>query len=279
VVAVSFFGNNKHEYLIERFMQYPDNLIDKTSSVIKMIFKNPIKDIYYKTEVLGRSDSCYYTTKIIMDDWQKEYKNKRALYDEFIKTRIYTNNNSNSKEFEIIRMSINENILKDSVRYNSFYKSKILKKYDMEMTIYLDEKYQKNLLNLNKKKYNLELYYTKIYNYKEIKTPIPIIESMVIKANGKDLFKEINHTYFNKIIPYQKYLNSVDMGYHVYSFSLNPLDNQPSGHLNFSLFDDIVLKSENNYQVVTKPVILKTIVREYNLLRIMSGLSSLAWIN
>jgi hypothetical protein len=272
------FSNNKHEYLIERFMQYPDNLIDKTSSVIKMIFKNPIKDIYYKTEVLGSSDTCYYTTKIIIDDWQKEYINKRELYNEFIKTGIYTNNNSNSKEFEIIRIAINENILQNSVRYNSFNNSKILRNYDMEMTIYLDEKYQKNL-KLERRKYNLELYYTKIYNYKEIKTPIPIIDSLVIKANGKDLFKEINHTYFNKIIPYQKYLNSVDIGYYVYSFSLNPLDNQPSGHLNFSLFDDIVLKSENNYQVVTKPVILKTIVKEYNLLRIMSGLSSLAWID
>jgi hypothetical protein len=268
------FGNNKHEYLIERFMQYPDNLIDKTSSVIKMIFKNPIKDIYYKTEVLGSSDTCFYTTKIIMDDWQKEYKNKKALY-----TDIYTNTNSNSKEFEIIRIAINENILKKSPRYISFNKSQILKKYDMEMTIYLDEKYQKKIEKLKKRKINLELYYTKIYNYKEIKTPIPIIESMVIKTNGKDLFKEIDHTYFNKIIPYQKYLNSVDMGYYIYSFSLNPLDNQPSGHLNFSLFDDIILKSENNYQVVTKPVILKTIVREYNLLRIMSGLSSLAWID
>ena len=148
----------------------------------------------------------------------------------------------------------------------------------MEMTIYLDEKYQKNL-ELKRRRYNLELYYTKIYNYKEIKTPIPIIESMTIKSNGTDLFKEISHTYFNKTIPYQKYLNSVDIGYHVYSFSLNPLDNQPSGHLNFSLLDDIVLKSENNSQVLTKPVLLKTIVREYNLLRIMSGLSSLAWID
>ena len=145
------------------------------------------------------------------------------------------------------------------------------------MTIYLDEKYKKNLLNLNKKKYNLELYYTKIYNYKEIKTPIPIIESMVIKANGKDLFKEINHTYFNKIIPYQKYLNSVDMGYHVYSFSLNPLDNQPSGHLNFNLFDNIVFDIDSNDLVNQEPYNLKVIVKEYQVLRIMSGLCSLAW--
>ena len=216
-----------------------------------------------------------------MDDWQKEYKNKRALYNEFIKTNIYTNDisNNNSKDFEIIRTTIRENILQNSVRYILFNKSNILINYDMEMTIYLDEKYQKNLLKLKRRKYNLELYYTKIYNYKEIKTPISIIESMVIKSNGTDLFKEISHAYFNKIVPYQKYLNSVDMGYFGYSFSLNPLDNQPSGHLNFSLLDDIVLKSKNNSQVVTKPVILKTIVREYNLLRIMSGLSSLAWID
>ena len=274
------FGNNKHEYLIERFMQYPDNLIDKTSTTIKMIFKNPIKDIYYKTEILDSYDNCYYNTKIIIDDWQQEYKNKRILYDEFIKTGIKTDiYTDNSKDFEIIRIAIKENRLKNSERYKSFNRSQILIKYDMEMTLYLDEKYQQYLSNLNRKKYNLELYYTKIYNYEEIKTPISVIESMVIKSNGSDLFREIGYMYFNKIVPYQKYLNSVDTGYYVYSFALNPLDNQHSGHLNFSVLDDIVLKSENNYQVVTKPVILKTIVREYNLLRIMSGISTLAWID
>ena len=281
------FGNNKHEYLIERFVQYPDNLIDNKSTTIKMIFKNPVKDIYYKTEILDSSDTCFYNTKIIIDDWQKEYKNKRALYNEFIKTCIYTTDisNNNSQDFDIIRTSIRENILKNSARFISFSKSYILIKYDIEMTIYLDEKYQKNfksdsLLNLlRKKKSNLELYYTKIYKYKEIKTPISVIDSMVIKSNGSDLFREIDSTYFNKIIPYQKYLNSVDMGYYVYSFALNPLEEQPSGHLNFSLLEDIVLKSENNIQVSDKPVILKTIVKEYNLLRIMSGLSALAWTN
>ena len=281
------FGNNKHEYLIERFVQYPDNLIDNKNTTIKMIFKNPVRDIYYKTEILDSSDTCFYNTKIIIDDWQKEYKNKRVLYNEFIKTGVYTTDisNNNSQDFDIIRTSIRENILRNSARFISFSKSYILIKYDMEMTIYLDEKYQKNLKSdslsglLKKKKYNLELYYTKIYKYKEIKTPISVIDSMVIKSNGSDLFREIDSTYFNKIIPYQKYLNSVDPGYYVYSFALNPLEEQPSGHLNFSLLEDIVLKSENNIQVSDRPAILKTIVKEYNLLRIMSGLSALAWTN
>ena len=284
------FASNKHEYLIERFVQYPDNLIDKQSLSTKMIFKNPVKDIFYKTEISNSSNNCYYNCKVIIDDWQKEYKNNRLLYDKFIQTNIYTNDisNNNSQNFDIIRISIIENMLKNSDRFISFSKSYILTKYDMEMTLYLDEKYQKNIKslsntlddkkhNLDKRKHNLELYYTKIYKYKEIKIPISTIDSMVIKANGADLFREFNYTYFNKLIPYQKYLNSVDDGYYVYSFAITPIEEQPSGHLNFSLFDDIVLKTENNIQVLTNPVILKTIVREYNLLRIMSGLSSLAW--
>ena len=75
-----------------------------------MIFKNPVKDIYYKTEILDSSDNCFYNIKVIMDEWQKEYKDKRELYDEFIKTGIYTTDisNNNSKDFESIRIAINE---------------------------------------------------------------------------------------------------------------------------------------------------------------------------
>jgi hypothetical protein len=52
---------------------------------------------------------------------------------------------------------------------------------------------------------------------------------------------------------------------------------QPSGHLNFSVLDNIVVNSTNNSLVVNKPVILKTIVKEYQIIRMMSGLASLVW--
>ena len=85
--------------------------------------------------------------------------------------------------------------------------------------------------------------------------------------------------YFNLVVPYQKYFNSVEQGYYAYSFALFPNDNQPSGHINFSTLDDIVINTTNNSQVINDPFILKTTVREYQILRIMSGMGALAWIN
>jgi hypothetical protein len=100
---------------------------------------------------------------------------------------------------------------------------------------------------------------------------------MNIQTAGIDLFVALDSTYFNLVVPYQKYLNSVDMGYYAYSFAIHPTEKQPSGHINFSTLDDIVIKTVNNSQVVNDPFILKTTVREYNIFRIMSGMAALAW--
>ena len=69
------------------------------------------------------------------------------------------------------------------------------------------------------------------------------------------------------------------MGYYVYSFSLYPNQDQYSGHLNFTNFDDIVFKISSEDRVNVEPYNLHTLVKEYNILRIMSGMGSLAWID
>ncbi len=273
------FAKNQHEYIIERYKQYPNNILDKVSTTNRLIFKNLVKDIYFITQITGSKDNVFYESTIQRDVWQTEFITKKALYLEFIKVGVYTDKigKENASDFEILRKILLEAKLKTSNRYIQFMNSPILSKQDIELCLYLDSKYQTRFSDLTDNINNLHLYFSKLYKYEITKKPISPIETMNIKAGGGDLFREIESDYFNLVVPYQKYFNSIDPGYYGYTFALYPLENQPSGHLNFSLLDDVVVKSTNNSQVVTKPVILKTIVKEYQIIRIMSGMSSLAW--
>ena len=273
------FAKNQHEYIIERYKQYPNCILDKISTTNRLIFKNLVKDIYFITQITGSSNNVFYETTIKRDVWQTEFITKKALYLEFVKVGIYTDKigKENASDFEILRKILLEAKMKTSYRYIQFMNSPILSKQDMELCLYLDTKYQKRFTDLTYNINNLHLYFSKMFRYDVTNKPISPIQTMNIKAGGGDLFREIESDYFNVIVPYQKYNNSIDPGYYGYTFSLYPLENQPSGHLNFSLLDDVVVKSTNNSQVITKPVILKTIAKEYQIIRIMSGMASLAW--
>jgi hypothetical protein len=157
--------------------------------------------------------------------------------------------------------------------------SVILSKQNMEFVLYMDGKYQASIIDLSAKRQNLELYFSFIYENVIHKTEISPITTLNIQTAGIDLFRPMDSTYFNLVVPYQKYLNSVDLGYYGYCFALYPNEKQPSGHVNFSTLDDIVIKTTNNSQVVNDPFILKTSVREYQILRIMSGMGALSWID
>jgi hypothetical protein len=128
------------------------------------------------------------------------------------------------------------------------------------------------------KKYNASMYmimmYIKyLYKNEKIINEISPIKSMVLKVNGTELFSERDYSYYTNVIPYQKFNNSLPIGYYAYTFSLYPTDPQFSGHLNFTNLDDIVFGITSN-----KPGYnLNTVVKEYNILRIMSGIGSMAW--
>jgi hypothetical protein len=58
------------------------------------------------------------------------------------------------------------------------------------------------------------------------------------------------------------------------------LEKQPSGHLNFNHLENITLNietsiSENN----NEPFNLIGVIKEYQILRVMGGQASLAWMN
>ena len=140
------------------------------------------------------------------------------------------------------------------------------------------DKYLINI-NLNNQIKNLNLYFIHLYENKQDIYDYSIIESMNLQSNGNNLYYKHSYQYYNNVIPYEKFNNSLPVGYYTYSFSLHPLENQPSGHLNFNKLDNIVINLTNNNNVLNEPYNLKTIVKEYQILKIMSGLGSLAWIN
>ena len=149
--------------------------------------------------------------------------------------------------------------------------------FSLQYLMFYQDKYLTELTE-PKQIYNLTIYIKYIYKNKQIINEISPVESILFKVNGTDLFAERDWSYYNYLIPTQKFKTSVPTGYYSYTFALYPLENQPAGHLNFTHFQDIVIKIKSNELVLDNPYVANIIVKEYNILRIMSGFGSLAWI-
>jgi hypothetical protein len=124
-------------------------------------------------------------------------------------------------------------------------------------------------------------------------TPYPtdavdLMESAKILLNGHDRFAARPQTYFRLVQPYQCHTRIPSKHIYVYSFGLRPEEHQPSGTCNFSRIDNAQLVveltppqnipnweewSNNPYGVVW------IFAKNYNVLRIMSGMGGLAYSN
>ena len=92
------------------------------------------------------------------------------------------------------------------------------------------------------------------------------------------LLGETNSSYYRNVVPLEKFSRSFDHGNYMYSFSLYPTLSQPSGQLNFNILKEPTLELDLNPNVTTENVRLNTVVKEYQILRIISGHASLSWI-
>ena len=254
-----------------------------------------IKDIYLITNPIN-NDKTYYSEMITKYDTRyDQYINAYNYYLDLIKNGIYTSEEQKkyAVDIEIIKTNmilINKYLATENTTGKTEFDqiNRIINTYNkwaiwdsnynlLKYILYFENKYL-TALNNNQKDYTLCLYLTYMFSTKVSIKEISPIESMVFKANGADLFAERDYSYFTNVVSYQKFNNSLPTGYYVYTFSLYPLDKQYSGHLNFTNFDDIVIKITSNSLVLSEQYKLSTIIKEYNILRVMSGLASLAWI-
>jgi hypothetical protein len=69
------------------------------------------------------------------------------------------------------------------------------------------------------------------------RTDNPIISSALL-LNGREKFQQRDSNYFNSIVPYYYFNNKPSDGINVYSFSLEPMNVEPKGTINFGMIND-----------------------------------------
>ena len=284
------FGTYSHEYIINKFNTYDSVYIDKTTVTIPKQISGLIKDIYFITKPIN-SRVSYYQNVIDGDNGRdsryQRYITSLSYYDLYIVNNIYTSNEQRdyANDIDIIKNNTNEytNYINGIVisritrLINNFSNYKIYNDELLKMLMYMEDKYFSSQTD-SKKTYSLAMYLQYLYQPNQTIEKISPIDIMTIKVNGKELFAPRDWVYFNSVIPNQKFKNSLEMGYYAYSFSLYPNEDQHSGHLNFTHFEDVSFKISSNENVLNEPYTLHILTKEYNILRIMSGMGSYAWI-
>lgn len=102
-----------------------------------------------------------------------------------------------------------------------------------------------------------------------------------LQLNGQDRFSEREGTYFDQVQPWQHHSRAPDTGVNVYSFALRPEEHQPSGTCNMSRIDNATLQLVLSNACVegVNTAKVRVYARNYNVLRIMSGMGGLAYSN
>jgi hypothetical protein len=124
-------------------------------------------------------------------------------------------------------------------------------------------------------------------------TPLPsdavdLMADAKILLNGHDRFAARPQTYFRLVQPYQCHTRIPSKHIYLYSFGLRPEEHQPSGTCNFSRIDNaqLLMDLTNSTNIPnwaswsSNPGgVVWIFAKNYNVLRIMSGMGGLAYSN
>ena len=278
----TLFGSYSHEYIINRYKTFPNIYIKTKSLSAHGYMTGLIKDIFFISKPLN-SNLTFYTKETEKYDIKyKKYRIALEYYNQFIINNVYTSSDqiNYTTDIEIIKNNMIELNIYNTTNTGNRIKT-LLDNFDskyLNYFMYYCDKYLSKYI-IKEQIYTLQLYLKFQYSDKIIIDEISPLEALSIKVNGSEIFVKRDSLYYNCVIPYSKFKNSIPTGYYVYSFSLYPLEDQHSGHLNFTHFDDIIFSIDSASNVINNPYLLNVMVKEYNILRIMSGIGSLAWIS
>jgi hypothetical protein len=302
------FGSHSHEYILDIYNIDSNYIITNNStkkkSIIPRRYSGLVKDIHLITKMLDDFNKTAFEKVETEYDYRYDrYNIAYNYYKTYIQSYIFSD--STMKEY-----SNDINIIMNNMNLLNIYISSVDKtesKFDqINMLInnfgkykYFDSNYEFLLflmyyvnyfipnLSISRQIYVLNMYLQYQFNNNKNIIKISPIGTITLRANGVPLFENLDNVYFNSLVPYNKYKASIPEGYYSYTFSLYPTSNQHSGHLNFNNFDDVVYEITNNdlqnslqsSSNISENYIISTVTKQYNILRIMSGIGSLGWIN
>ena len=105
-----------------------------------------------------------------------------------------------------------------------------------------------------------------------------LLATAILRLDGYDRFYVRNAPYFRLTQPYRHHTVVPDRFIYLYSFSIKPEDEQPTGTLNCSKIDDINLGLTFNPSYISQERTLQVFATNYNVLRIVGGLGGLAFM-
>ena len=292
------FGTYSHEYVIERYRIYHNYFITNSTQLIPTYrnFRGLVKDLHMISKPINYPDLTYIPNKTPMYDTRyARYITALGYYNIFILTNSYTSTEQYTYSQDIniigqIKSGINSfnSGLTDGLYYEllqsiyDFFSTWEIWTTDLFQYLgYFAVYYYNNIIeNYNKINYLMSMYLKYIYSPKVHIEEVSPVSSMKIQIDGTDLFSSQSSNYWNGVVPTMKFKNYVPQGYYSWTWSLNPLELQPSGSLNFSNFENVIIQVESDSSITpTNPYILNTIIKEYNIIRIMGGIGALGFVN
>ena len=274
------FGSYGHEYLIERYHDYGNYLIDNSEKVNRIYLSGIIKNIYLKT-IDDQKNNVETIEKIdyglVYNEFLKEKKNNTSLYIR-IKDEVEINISSLSSVSEEPWLSVTHVI-------NLFDKKESIQDImSHEFVLYILYRFTSYLSN---KKLNgdndLEDYMKNIIiminSFKKniIITKKPYIKTFNLKAGGESIFNKQDEVYQRCVSAYNKLNSDLPDGHYFYTFAVEPEESNPTGHINFNLFEESVIITTHQDNISSRNVQLNVITKEYNILKIISGMGALMW--
>jgi hypothetical protein len=106
------------------------------------------------------------------------------------------------------------------------------------------------------------------------------MSTAILRLDGMDRFYVRNAPYFRLTQPYRHHtvVPTSPIFIYLYSFSIKPEEEQPTGTLNCSKIDDIMLSMTFNPLYLNQDRTLQVFATNYNVLRIVGGLGGLAFM-